>query len=59
MFCYFIISNCLFYTFQYQGTFIKDTTTWSDMQYEAEDTVSEPRYCYPKKMFLEKAEMVR
>jgi len=29
------------------------------MQYEAEDTVSEPRYCYPKKMFLEKAEMVR
>ncbi|XP_027843779.1 uncharacterized protein LOC114124659 isoform X2 [Aphis gossypii] len=40
-----------------QGTFIKDTTTWSDMQYEAEDTVSETKYYYPKKRFLEKAEM--
>jgi len=29
------------------------------MQYEAEDTVSEIKYYYPKKMFLEKAEMVR
>ncbi|XP_016658927.1 uncharacterized protein LOC100165535 isoform X2 [Acyrthosiphon pisum] len=40
-----------------QGTYLKDTTTWSDMQYEAEDTVSEIKYYYPKKMFLEKAEM--
>jgi len=29
------------------------------MQYEAEDTVSETKYYYPKKRFLEKAEMVR
>lgn len=40
-----------------QGTYLKDTTTWSDMQYEAEDTVSETKYYYPKKRFLEKAEM--
>ncbi|CAI6351201.1 unnamed protein product [Macrosiphum euphorbiae] len=40
-----------------QGTYLKDSTTWSDMQYEAEDTVSEIKYYYPKKMFLEKAEM--
>ncbi|XP_022168419.1 uncharacterized protein LOC111032416 isoform X1 [Myzus persicae] len=40
-----------------QETYLKDTTTWSDMQYEAEDTVSEIKYYYPKKRFLEKAEM--
>nr|BAH72854.1 ACYPI006477 [Acyrthosiphon pisum] len=32
-----------------QGTYLKDTTTWSDMQYEAEDTVSEIKILLPKK----------
>jgi len=37
--------------------YVKDTTTWSDMQYEVEDTVCETKYYPPKKRFLEKAEM--
>ncbi|VVC32044.1 Hypothetical protein CINCED_3A007716 [Cinara cedri] len=41
----------------YKGTYLKDTSSWSDMQYEAEDTVCETKYYPPKKRFLEKAEM--
>ncbi|XP_050539485.1 uncharacterized protein LOC126904476 [Daktulosphaira vitifoliae] len=38
-------------------TYLKDTSLWSDMQYDIEDTIDESKYFPPKKRFLEKAEM--